>query len=481
MIPSDVDTEDRIITLADRFVPRFEIYFSHDQTQPTPGATAAPVDDEAGARQAEADRIKSRIYRATPGGGPPSTSDLVPLAGPWGDRPDQQTNDVLGVEFTEGTGGDQKLATVKIELLNVYDYRTGVYRYTDVPKDEGAPGQGPYPLMQYGTTIALLIGYDTVEPMFEGMVSKLEVSFPADGPSKVTVTAVDKRDRLRSKKDLKARTFSNMSEEQIAAAVAAEVGLTVATRPGQKTMPNGPVKVPQDQDALQFLTDRAKKASLELSSFGNTIFLLTPGDAATGGLRYGYRRGLSSLTPKFDGNGKPTKVRVVSRDPTSGQTFKGEATTDDLKKMGLAPPDGSTALDTVKGSGQSGERVEVVTNYLAKSNEEAKQIAIGILKRNLDDAFTVEGEMIGDPAVRIGTNMQIDGVGRFSGRYYIDSTTHKMGAQGYRTSFGARKNSPPGVDIHTEQAPKPSTGGGQQKTPANQPAPSGNNGGGQGQ
>src|SRR5262249_4442235 len=149
-----------------------------------------------------------------------------------------QTNDVLALEFTEGTGGEQKLATVKIELLNVYDFRTGVFRYTDVPQDEGAPGQGPYPLMQYGTTIALLIGYGKVEPVFEGMVSKLEVSFPADGPSKVMVTAVDKRDRLRCKKDLKSRTFSGMSEEQIAAAVAAEVGLTVATRPGQKTMPN---------------------------------------------------------------------------------------------------------------------------------------------------------------------------------------------------------------------------------------------------
>lgn len=294
------------------------------------------------------------------------------------------------------------------------------------------------------------------------------------------MTAVDKRDRLRCKKDMKARTFTNMSEEQIAAAVAAEVGLTVATRPGQKTMPKGgPVKVPADQDALQFLTDRAKKAGLEMSCLGNTIFLLTPGDTEKGGFRYAYRRGLSSFHPKFDGNGKPTKVRVVSRDPTTQQQFVGEATTDDLRKSGVAPPQGDTSLDTVKGSGQAGERVEVVTNYLAKSNEEAKQIAIGILKRNLDDAFTVEGEVIGDPAVRIGVTLQIEGVGRFSGRYYVTGTTHKFGSDGYRTTFEGRKNTPPGTEIKTEEQKSKGTSGNGQSNGKDKPAgdnqPAGNN------
>lgn len=178
----DTDVEDRIVTLAERYVPRFEIYFAHEQASPTPGATAAPIDDPDAAREAEMERIRSRIYRGTRDGAPPTAAELVPLAGPWGERPDQQTNDVLGVELKEGTGGEQKLATVTIELLNVYDYEAQIYRYTDVPRDEGAPGQGPYPLMQYGTTIALLFGYGAaVGPVFEGMVTKLEVSFPADG------------------------------------------------------------------------------------------------------------------------------------------------------------------------------------------------------------------------------------------------------------------------------------------------------------
>lgn len=472
----DNNIEERMVTLGDRYVPRFEVYFAHEQAPTTPGAKGSPVDMDT-ARAEESARLRSRIFRATPDGALPSPSQLVPLAGPWGDKPDQQTNDVLSVEFQESTGGEQKLATLTIELLNVYDFTSEIYRYTDVPKDEGAPGQGPYPLMQYGTTIALFIGYGTVEPFFEGMVTKLDVSFPADGPSKVTVTVVDKRDRLRCKKDLKGKSFNNMSEEEIAAQVAAEVGLQVATRPGQRTMPKGgPVKVASDQDALQFLTDRAKKAGLEMSCFGDTIFLLTPGDAKKGSKRYAYRRGLTSFHPTFDGNGKPTKVRVISRDPMTQQTFTAEATTDDLKKEGLAPPEGSTSLDNVKGSGQAGERVEVVTNYVAKSQEEAKQIALGILKRNLDDAFTVDGEMLGDPGVRIGESLQIEGVGRFSGSYYLTSTTHKMGGDGYKTVFTARKNTPPGVEFKDEEKKKQAAGAGQPKY-----AQAGKSQGGQGQ
>src|SRR5262249_52373217 len=147
------------------------------------------------------------------------------------------------------------------------------YRYTDPPAGSSSA------LIDYGVTIALLFGYGTADPVFEGVITTIEVTFPGDGASTVKITATDKRDRLRNQKGLKPTRFVGQSEEQIAATVAAQLGLSVATRPGQQTMPNGPVQLPSDQDALQFITDRAKKAALELTCFGNTIFLLTPGDA----------------------------------------------------------------------------------------------------------------------------------------------------------------------------------------------------------
>jgi phage protein D len=427
--------EDRIVTLADRYVPVFQVYFAHDSATPTPGAAAAPIADVPGARQAEIARIKRRIVHAVgPLAPAPAKGQLVPLAGPWGDSPGQQTNDVISVEFKEEVDG--ALATLEVELFNVYDFQRQLYRYTDDPP--GAPGSGP--LIDYGVTIALLLGYGTADPVFEGMITTVDVSFPGEGESVVRITATDKRDRLRNQKNLKPTRFVGQSEEQIAATVAAQLGLSVAVRSDdQQTMPNGPVQMPSDQDALQFLTDRAKKAALELTCFGNTIFLLTPGDATKSAIRYTYRRGLTSFSPKFDGNGKPTSVKVVARDPSTQKTYTGRATPQDLQDAGLAPP-GSTVADVIKNRGQAGDREEVVTNYHAKSDQEAKTIAMGILKRNIDNALTVSGVLIGDPLVRAGVAIDVGGVGRYGGLYYVTCATHRFGADGYTTTFEARRS-----------------------------------------
>jgi phage protein D len=134
---------------------------------------------------------------------------------------------------------------------------------------------------------------------------------------------------------------------------------------------------------------------------------------------------------------------VEARNPTTQEKFVEEATTEELAAAGLIPPleEEGTALDKIERSGQAGERVEVVTNYLAQTAEQAKRIAIGILKRNLDETLTVSGNIIGDPRVRARTTLKVVGVGRFDGFYYVTSVTHRLGPNGYQTEFKARRNS----------------------------------------
>ena len=46
----------------------------------------------------------------------------------------------------------------------------------------------------------------------------------------------------------------------------------------------------------------------------------------------------------------------------------------------------------------------------------------------------------GLPGIRTGTMVEIDDVGsRFSGPYFVTSTTHTIDDSGYRTSFTARR------------------------------------------
>ncbi len=50
------------------------------------------------------------------------------------------------------------------------------------------------------------------------------------------------------------------------------------------------------------------------------------------------------------------------------------------------------------------------------------------------------GSTVGLPDLRAGTVVHVDGLGeRFSGRYFITSTTHTIGDGGYATQFECRR------------------------------------------
>ena len=225
---------DAISTGEDRYVPRYQVLFAKEpisELEPNPPAVKGPV-DLATAIEQEFSRLEAKVYRASgdPNNPAPKLGDLLPLAGPWGEKQGQYTNDVVSVEFTESIDKKQPLSKVKVELHNVFDFEARQFRYTDVLKESPDGRPGVFPLIEYGDTLALRFGYGSdILWVFEGIITTLEADFPADGQPKLTITAVDKRERLRNRKKVKRSQFSGMSEEEVAAAVASEVGLTVAT------------------------------------------------------------------------------------------------------------------------------------------------------------------------------------------------------------------------------------------------------------
>jgi phage protein D len=444
---------DGIQSLKDRYVPRFEVFVAKPVLSRNPpgggpgglggGPPPVPVDPDT-ATAAERERLDSNVFVSTGeiGAPPPKLSQLVPLAGPWGEKADQHTDDILSVEFSESIE-KQQLAKVTVELLNVYDFVRQFYRYTDIPPSLSGDQAGVFPIIEYGDTLALRFGYGTdIQWMFEGIVTTVEASFPADGESIVTLTAVDKRDRLRSQKKVDVAAVANATVEQIIGQIAALAGLQIAAPEGQATTSDSSAnRRPADQDALQYITDRANRGTLELLCFGDTLYALKPADDAKSAIRYIYRAGLTSFKPTFNGVGKPSQVQVVSRDPVTGLPVDVTVKTSDLQDMGLVPAsDDQVGTDTVAQAGQAGDKTEVVTNYLALSTDQAKRLAAGILKRNVDAAITASGEVIGDPRIRPRVTLKIDGVGRYNGLYYVISASHKLGPNGYQTSFTARRN-----------------------------------------
>jgi len=442
---SNVQVQDGLDSLPDRFVPRFEVFIakSRRNRERPPAVTDLTPTDPGVATAAEKSRLDSSIFKETGviGAPPPSVSQLVPLAGPFGDKPSQHTDDILSVEFSESIE-DGQLAKVTIEVLNVYDFVRQFYRYTDIPANLSSGQTGSFPIIDYGDTLAVRFGYGAnIDWFFEGIVTTIETSFPADGESVVTVTASDKRDRMRGQKDVNVEAFKDAPVEKVIAAIAGRSGLHLAAPTGQVTpSDSGANRKPADQDALQYITDRAKRGALELLCFGNDVYVLKPADNASQALRYVYRAGLTSFKPKFNGVGIPTAVQLKYQDPDTGSKIDETVTTQDLRDQGLIPPSaGDSPMDTIAFAGQAGDKTEVVTNYRAVSKNEARRLATGILKKNVDNIITADGEVIGDPRIRPRVTLQIEGVGRYNGLYYVKSATHRLGPNGYQTSFSARR------------------------------------------
>ena len=77
-----------------------------------------------------------------------------------------------------------------------------------------------------------------------------------------------------------------------------------------------------------------------------------------------------------------------------------------------------------------------------QSQEEADRIAKQRFSEIALGYIRAEGKCIGDPQLRAGIVVKIEGIGeRFSGLYYLGAVEHRYSIQkGYRTSFSARRN-----------------------------------------
>ena len=63
-----------------------------------------------------------------------------------------------------------------------------------------------------------------------------------------------------------------------------------------------------------------------------------------------------------------------------------------------------------------------------------------MLRNKVNTRLTGSGTAVGDPRIRAGAVIKLDGLGPdFSGNYRVTSATHSIDGNGYRTAFKVRK------------------------------------------
>ena len=86
-------------------------------------------------------------------------------------------------------------------------------------------------------------------------------------------------------------------------------------------------------------------------------------------------------------------------------------------------------------------RSESLAMLPVSSFAEAEALAESVLRNQQVTAVTGSGTCLGNPAIRVGGKLELSGIGRFAGSYFITTVTHNIGGNGYLTSFEVNSGS----------------------------------------
>lgn len=301
-------------------------------------------------------------------------------------------------------------------------------------------------LFDLGNRVHVEMGYvDRMLPMVAGVVTRLSPKFPESGPPTITVSGQDNLVKLRDKKPRKGdvKYYTNKADWEIAQVVAARNKIPIEVT---KEGPKHPIVVQRNQDDATFLMERAKRIDFDCyidvnpKTKKDTLYFVKPTDgrAASQRLTYVFEWGknLVSFTPELTASRQVSAVTVTGWDAKKKAKISYTATKSDLagKKSGgtSGPEVAETKLD---------KKEEVVVDWPVQTEEEAKALAISLLRERAYEFLTASGQGIGLPDMRPGDNVEIKGVGlRFSGQYYVKRVEHSLGNNGYQTAFTVRRS-----------------------------------------
>ena len=326
-----------------------------------------------------------------------------------------------------------------------------------------------HPLLQADNGFRLSIGYapDPLEEVFVGEITGVEPSFPGGGMPTIKVTAQDFLQRLtRGRKDRAFRIdipfLGNfpVPDPAVAAIVSATNLLipdldpiggalsTLMTLAAFISTPEGaqiPIRRQEKASDFDFLSNIAKENGWEMyidhtaqpHGYRLKFKFLIQDYAASLTLKWG--ASLMEFTPRLttvgDIFGVIARVWVASLKTefviVVGWDFDRAAFNLQIYPSLIGDPD-----EFLGPAAEKGKTVSIKPTGFPTALQE---ILSELLPR-LNNRLTGSGSTIGDPRIKAGAVINLEGLGsQFSGLYRITSATHSLDGSGYKTSFQVRK------------------------------------------
>lgn len=321
-----------------------------------------------------------------------------------------------------------------------------------------------HPLLRVDNGFKLSIGYvpDPLELVFVGEITGVEPSFPNNGMPTIKIVAHDFLQRLtRGKVDraflvrmactnnfpipdpvvVSMATASDLLipyPDPIGGVLSIVLGLLIYKLDPEEAQKN--VRAQLNESDFDFLSriskgngwDMAIDHTISPHGYWLRFRSMTQGLSADLNLKYG--QSLMDFTPKI------TTVGDVSG--VAARIWVSSLKTEFVIVVGWDFDRSSFTLKVSPGIGQlpKGTATESIIYTKSVSFAEAGLKILGELLPRLNNRMTASGTSIGDPRIKSGIVIDLDGIGaQFGGKYRVTSATHSIGSAGYRTTFDARK------------------------------------------
>jgi uncharacterized protein involved in type VI secretion and phage assembly len=265
--------------------------------------------------------------------------------------------------------------------------------------------------------------------VFTGEVVTFEPEFTTAAAT-ISVRAYDKSHRLH--RNRRSATFQDMTLSDVVKKVVGENGLQTGTIDSTATV--HPFLQQSMESDLDFINRLAALENCEFGFSEGKAFLQTSRNGGGTVPTLSWRENVKSFKPRMSAAQQHDKVKVSSYDPVSRAAVVGEATT-----PGRLPRPAQEVRDKASAFGSS---ELLVSDRVANTADEARTIAQSTLDKLAGGSFEAEGTMEGNPAVKAGGKLKLEGFGRFDGEHDLSSVTHVYGHGDFRTRFNISGRNP---------------------------------------
>lgn len=322
---------------------------------------------------------------------------------------------VISFEMTEQEGG---LSALELRLSNNASNARGS---ADLAFDDQT-------VLKLGSRITLYAG-EVQGPgeIFRGVVTGLEGEFSDEQPPELVVLAEDLLQQARMQR--RTQTYTEATVEKLAANLANQLGLR--PRVGRFSGTLG-TQVQLNESDLAFLRRILDRMDGDMQIIGDELHVLPRREARRGSLVLRLFEGLRRARVCADLADQVSEVTVAGFDPAQGQHIS-------VASSVSAPPPGQGTAGAQALSRALGARRHHVAHLAVNDNAEARALANALFTDRARRFVCVEGTAHGNPALRVGTQVRLEGLGRrFSNEYCVTRCVHRWDVErGYETDFEA--------------------------------------------